>query len=107
MLKARRGFLWLALLALVILGGGLIISGALRGQTVYASEGQGALPPWAAISPQTEEEEEEGIAIVAVAEDSPAERAGVKRGDILLALDGELVSDPGDVVKLLASREPG
>jgi S1-C subfamily serine protease len=48
-----------------------------------------------------------GVIIVAVEPDSPAERAGVLIGDVLVALDGQSVSDPADVQALLGPERVG
>ncbi|MBA2388756.1 MAG: trypsin-like peptidase domain-containing protein [Geodermatophilaceae bacterium] len=63
-------------------------------QPVRLPEGQrGGLP------------QESGLLIVRVEEDSPAARAGLLLGDILVALDGEAVSDTGELqVRLTGSR---
>ena len=58
-----------------------------------------------------------GIKIGAIVQDSPAEKAGLKIGDIIIALDGEKTNDlkaysdllktysPGDVVKITILRD--
>jgi S1-C subfamily serine protease len=48
-----------------------------------------------------------GVIIVAVEPDSPAERAGVLIGDILIALEGVAVSDTADVQALLGPERVG
>jgi S1-C subfamily serine protease len=48
-----------------------------------------------------------GLVVVNVEPDSPAERGGVLIGDILLALDGSAVSDPGDVLAALGGDRIG
>ncbi len=48
-----------------------------------------------------------GTLITSVREDSPASRAGLKAGDILLAIDGEKVEDPGDAIRLIAKKDEG
>jgi S1-C subfamily serine protease len=45
--------------------------------------------------------------VVNVEPDSPADRGGVQIGDILLALDGQVVTDPGDVMAALAGDRIG
>lgn len=42
-----------------------------------------------------------GLLVVSLHPDGPAERAGLMLGDVLLALDGHRLSDPGDVEALL------
>jgi S1-C subfamily serine protease len=48
-----------------------------------------------------------GVIIVAVEPDSPAERAGLLIGDVLVALDGVPVSDTADVQALLGPERVG
>jgi S1-C subfamily serine protease len=48
-----------------------------------------------------------GIIVVAVEPDSPAERAGVLIGDVLVALDGRPVSDTADVLAMLGPERVG
>ena len=47
-----------------------------------------------------------GILITEVAEDSPAEKAGLKMGDVLLEYDGQKVSSPRRITKLVRGTEP-
>lgn len=48
-----------------------------------------------------------GIIVVAVEPNSPAEKAGVLIGDVLLALDGRSVSDTADVLAMLGPERVG
>jgi S1-C subfamily serine protease len=48
-----------------------------------------------------------GVIIVAVESDSPAERAGLLIGDVLVALDGVPISDVADVQALLGPGRVG
>ena len=50
---------------------------------------------------------EEGVLVSSVEEDSPAEAAGLRAGDVLLSIDGEEVEGPGDVVRIVADSEAG
>ena len=40
-------------------------------------------------------------------EDGPAWNAGIRQGDIILALDGETVTDAGQFLLAISQREPG
>lgn len=54
------------------------------------------------------ERDDSGRARVAeVLEDSPAERAGIERGDVIVDFDGNDVARPRDLVKSLHDAEPG
>ncbi len=44
---------------------------------------------------------------MAIVPGTPAARAGLRKGDILTALDGEPVSDESDLAAVLATRKPG
>jgi S1-C subfamily serine protease len=52
-------------------------------------------------------ETEPGIVVAAVASDGPAAEAGVERGDILLAIDGEAVDDVVELMRVLRDHEEG
>jgi S1-C subfamily serine protease len=47
------------------------------------------------------------VQILEVLGDGPAERAGLVRGDLLVALDGEPVADAGDVQRLMVAERIG
>lgn len=49
----------------------------------------------------------EGLGVRAVVEDSPAARAGLKSGHVLLAVDGRPVKTVDEVRAVLADRKPG
>lgn len=48
-----------------------------------------------------------GVLITTVKEDSPAAQAGLKAGDVIVALEGEEVEGPGDVSRLIWGAEAG
>jgi serine protease Do len=48
-----------------------------------------------------------GAMIVDVSSDTPAAKAGLKRGDIVLAVDGQSVDGPRDLTRLIAIDAPG
>jgi len=49
----------------------------------------------------------EGALIAGVLRGSPAERAGVKPGDVLTGVQGKPVKDPGAMLNLVAALQPG
>lgn len=51
--------------------------------------------------------EDRGVMVSWLQEDGPAERAGVRVGDILATLDGEGVASTRDILGRLRDREPG
>jgi S1-C subfamily serine protease len=58
-------------------------------------------------SAQTEPASEPGLVIVRVDADGPAAEAGVQRGDILLAMDGQEINRPLDWFRALRTLEAG
>jgi serine protease Do len=48
-----------------------------------------------------------GVLIENFAEDSPAERSGIHRGDVIIAVDGTKVERVGQLQRLVAQHEPG
>lgn len=51
--------------------------------------------------------EDQGVLVAKVVEDSPAARAGLKVGDVLTHIDGEAVSSSFDVTTRIGAREDG
>jgi C-terminal processing protease CtpA/Prc len=51
--------------------------------------------------------EGEGALVTEVEEDGPAEEAGVKAGDVIVKIDGDEVTEPGDVADILSDRDEG
>lgn len=48
-----------------------------------------------------------GALISSVREDSPADKAGLKAGDVIISIDGKEVEDPHDVMKMVRKKEEG
>lgn len=51
--------------------------------------------------------EKDGVLITEVQKDSPAEKAGLKAGDVIAKIDGEQVREPRDVREIIAEEKPG
>ncbi len=49
----------------------------------------------------------EGALVADVVEDSPASRAGVEQGDVILEVDGNLIKSPGSIRNEVMLKEPG
>src|SRR5215470_17075019 len=49
----------------------------------------------------------EGVLIANVSKDSPAAKAGLKRGDVILTFNGRPTTDPGQLRNLVAMSAPG
>ena len=52
------------------------------------------------------EKNADGAAIAEVTDNSAAEKAGLKKGDIITKIDGESVSSPEDLTKIIGKRKP-
>ena len=50
---------------------------------------------------------EEGVLVLEVVEDSPAEGAGIKAGDVIVSIGGEEVGEAQDIQKVLHDYDPG
>ena len=50
---------------------------------------------------------EPGVLIVAVGDETPASEAGLQRGDILLAIDGDMVNTAAELSHVILMRDPG
>jgi len=51
--------------------------------------------------------ESKGAIVSDVTGDSPADKAGVKPGDVVIGVDGRAVEDNGDLSRYIASKPPG
>lgn len=64
-------------------------------------------PAWLGVELALRAPEAPGVLVRAVVPDSPAERAGVVQGDVILSIDGQHVGRPAEVVTLVSSQNPG
>lgn len=48
-----------------------------------------------------------GVLVSSVREDSPAEAAGLRAGDVIVRVGEEAVEDPGDLMRAISRAEPG
>ncbi|KEO53172.1 S1C family serine protease [Thioclava indica] len=49
----------------------------------------------------------EGVLVADVSDDTPAKKAGLKRGDIVVAVDGKPMKTPRDLTRAIGSDNPG
>jgi S1-C subfamily serine protease len=50
---------------------------------------------------------EQGAVVGRVVDDSPADAAGLRQGDVITAIDGDPLESPDDLADAIAGREPG
>ncbi|MFT3678524.1 MAG: PDZ domain-containing protein [Chitinophagaceae bacterium] len=55
----------------------------------------------------TTEKEDKGVVINEVTKESAAEKAGLKKGDIITSIDGKKIEDPDDLTKAIRDHKPG
>jgi len=48
-----------------------------------------------------------GVLVAGVTEGSPADKAGIRQGDLIVSVSGEEVETPDDLVELIHSKKPG
>lgn len=90
--------------AVVLPGGDLKIEPGIADFIVFPQAAE--LPP-AAVMGVYMEKAENGVLVRDVVEASAAELGGVRPGDIMLALDGEVVTSPNDLRIALLGKKPG
>jgi len=68
---------------------------------------QGKTParPWIGVS--TAPSLAGGAQVAEVVSGSPADRAGIRTGDVIVRIDGKRVTEPGDVAAAISSKNPG
>jgi serine protease Do len=59
------------------------------------------------LTKQLDLREEKGVLVGDVVEGSPAERAGLQRGDVIISFDGRKIEDPNQLRNMVANIEPG
>ncbi|HMK48569.1 MAG TPA: DegQ family serine endoprotease [Thermodesulfovibrionales bacterium] len=59
------------------------------------------------LAKQFQLKDEKGVLIGEVVEDSPAEKAGLQRGDIIVEVQGKKVEEPNQIRNMIAGVEPG
>jgi serine protease Do len=59
------------------------------------------------LAPYFKVEEKSGVLILSVSKDSPAEKAGLKAGDVITRLDEEKITDADDLITALRDYEEG
>lgn len=110
-----RRTLWIllgVLAAILLLGAAVVTGGVLAFLALQARPAQAAIASIferPVVTPQQEitAGAEKGVLIAGVIPGSPAEAAGLRRGDILLSLDGEEVDQEQALLQMLEEKEAG
>lgn len=76
------------------------------GKVVRGWLGVSIQPVTADLAKQFDLKEEKGVLVGDVTEDSPAEKAGIKRGDVIVEYNGNPISDPAMLRNLVAGTAP-
>jgi len=63
--------------------------------------------PWLSRRDTEDRDEGKGVVVGELVDDGPAKAAGLKVGDIIVALDGEEIDDGDELHDFLAETEPG
>ncbi len=99
-MSRRALFILLGVIAFfLVLGLGAIAGGAV---TYFALQARSVK---AAVAIQTDVSEESGILIAAMEPDSPADQAGLVRGDILIEANGKEINNAKDLFDILADAQ--
>ncbi len=104
-----KRFIAAGVVALLIAGGvgGVIAAGALSGtgsSTMDVGAQQTEQKAWLGVKIV---QSPDGPTIAAVIADSPAEKAGLKRNDVIKSVDGNSVADPAAVRNTIENKKPG
>jgi serine protease Do len=78
-----------------------------NGKVVRGWLGVSIQPVTPELAKQFEIKDDKGALVGDVVEDSPAEKAGLQRGDVIVKYDGHEVSDPSDLRNSVAGTAPG
>lgn len=78
-----------------------------KGKVVRAWLGVSIQPVTPELGKQFGLQDEKGALVAEVVEDSPAEKAAIQTGDIILAYDGQEIGDPTGLRNLVAATAPG
>jgi serine protease Do len=78
-----------------------------KGKVVRGWLGVSIQPVTADLAKQFGIREEKGVLVSDVVEESPADKAGIQRGDVIIEYDGREVNDPGVLRNSVAATTPG
>jgi S1-C subfamily serine protease len=95
---------WLALITVITILLVAVIVVAVSAQEKEAPAAQTPAEPAATTSSW---QEEQGVLVTGLTADGPAAAAGLRRGDIILAVDGQEVNSPAEVQELVREMDAG
>lgn len=72
-----------------------------------STEGMIIKPGKAVLGVYTEKKEAAGATVREVAKDSPAEKAGIKAGDVITRVDADKINEPQDLFEKIGAHDPG
>jgi S1-C subfamily serine protease len=78
-----------------------------NGKVSHAYIGIGYAPLTPGLAAQLGVKADHGAIVTAVAPGSPAEKAGVKQGDLITAIDGTTIQDESDLARVISRHKPG
>ena len=78
-----------------------------KGEVVRGWLGVGIQELDAELAEKFEVQQDAGVLVSQVFTDSPAERAGLRAGDVIVAVDGERMDDPRQLTRSIATIPPG
>jgi serine protease Do len=78
-----------------------------RGKVVRGYLGVGAMPVSPEVAQRSGVDEKRGAIVAEVVEGSPAARAGLKQGDVIVAFEGRPIRTPRDLTRAVAATPPG
>jgi serine protease Do len=95
-MKLARNRLWMiALIATLSVASGAV------------ADGQDSPAPWLGVRLGGTFAPEQGVAVSRIFVDSPADRAGLRARDVIVAFDGQPLASPGELIERIRSHEPG
>lgn len=80
---------------------------ALAEESVEETPADPNAPAWLGVELALRSPDEPGVLVRSVVPGSPAERAGVLAGDVILSVEGQNVGRPAELVAEIAGRHPG
>jgi S1-C subfamily serine protease len=97
----------LVMAIVVMTGAGIVYAAAQVGSDVISAATRAGKIALRQVVGEKAEVEEPGVVMASVVPDSPAAKAGLARGDILLELNGQEINTPAELQRAVGTLEPG